>query len=251
MACNKEVPMHRLAALLLCALVATGVVAAAGLLAAPAPFPRPPRAPRVWLDGWDKPVDPVGDCLFERKGDRLTIIVPGPGHGLDEHGDDRLNAPRLMRDVAGDFIVQVRVGGSFGPPGRDGNHERHQAGILVLFGANRVSHFRGVRPSKEGLYQYLGGGFWNGTRPQGHSYFDPVTPLGQTVVLRLERRGQRLILKVSPNRGVWKTSACSDRADFHLPQRLKVGVFAESTAGGTLMAVFDQFKLTPLGGKTR
>jgi hypothetical protein len=36
-----------------------------------------------------------------------------------------------------------------------------------------------------------------------------------------------------------------------LSWKLKVGVVAEATAEGTFKAVFDQFRLTPLGGKTR
>jgi hypothetical protein len=46
--------MHRFAVSLLCALVTGGI---AGLVAAPAPFPRSP-----WATGWEKPVDAVGDC---------------------------------------------------------------------------------------------------------------------------------------------------------------------------------------------
>jgi hypothetical protein len=52
-------PMNRYAAMLLCAVVPAAV------LAAPAPAP---RTSGPWFDGWDKPVDPLGDCRFERKG---------------------------------------------------------------------------------------------------------------------------------------------------------------------------------------
>jgi regulation of enolase protein 1 (concanavalin A-like superfamily) len=157
-----------------------------------------------------------------------------------------------MREVEGDFAVEVRVGGSFRPTSGGGYRpDKHQAGILLLFGANQATLFRGARLSDGKPYQYLGGDLWNLTVPRSSSWFDPVTPVGQTVHLRLERRGQRLVLKVSPNGRVWKTGLCSDRGFFHLPRRLKVGVFAESTASGTLTAVFDQFKLTPLPGKPR
>ena len=64
--------MHRRAALLLsCALAAVVVTAA------PAPVARP------WFAGWGRPVDPAGDCQFDRQGDKLTIHVPGGGHGLE------------------------------------------------------------------------------------------------------------------------------------------------------------------------
>src|SRR5947209_3073819 len=97
--------MPRLASLLLAALVAT---AADG-----APVPRPKASP-VWTRGWDRPVNPGGRCRFDRTGDKLTLTVPGRGHGLDV-SNGRLNAPRLLRDLRGDFVVQVRVGGDFRP----------------------------------------------------------------------------------------------------------------------------------------
>src|SRR4051794_6272305 len=96
--------MHRFAAFLFVGLFAAAV------LAAPAPRPRPPTP---WVTGWDKPVDPSGDCRFDRDGDRLTISVPGKGHELNY--ERPMTAPQLLRDVEGDFDVQVRVTATFLP----------------------------------------------------------------------------------------------------------------------------------------
>jgi hypothetical protein len=85
--------MHRVTALLL----VCSLVTAAGLLAAPVPFPKPEDRYGPWFDGWDKPVDPARDCRFHRKRDKLTITVPGKGHGLYEHK----RHVRLLRDVEG------------------------------------------------------------------------------------------------------------------------------------------------------
>src|SRR5690242_14159504 len=91
----RRLVMSRVCPLLMCVLVA-GVA-----LATPAPPERP------WVTGWDKPVDPKKDCRFERREERLTITVPGEGHELSVQGD--LNAPRLLRDVEGDFAAEVRI----------------------------------------------------------------------------------------------------------------------------------------------
>src|SRR5207253_2814760 len=91
--------------------------------AAPAPLPRP------WALGWDRPVDPLGDCRFERAGEVLTITVPGERHGLEASGR-YLNAPRLLRDVKGDFS-SVRVGGGLRPGGRN---RCRSAGLVVTDG---------------------------------------------------------------------------------------------------------------------
>src|SRR5262245_34558282 len=120
--------MHRLPVLLLgCA-----PLAVAAVVAAPAPFPKPVKP---WVTGWDTPVDPRRDCRFDRKGDKLTITVPGKGHGLYE--DE--GAPRLLREVGGDFGVQVRVDGNFGhdPAGRPRGFRG--AGICVTDGRWFVS----------------------------------------------------------------------------------------------------------------
>src|SRR5581483_134318 len=48
--------------------------------------------------------------------------------------EDRMNAPRVVRPVEGDFIIQVRVAGTFPPPGRSLVPTRrpfYGAGLLV------------------------------------------------------------------------------------------------------------------------
>src|SRR5438552_244722 len=118
--------MHR-AALVLGALVA-GV-----LSGAPAPFPKPSRQTGPWFDGWDRPMDPLGNCRFLRRDEQLTITIPGKGHELALGiGGKWSRAPRLLRDVEGDFILDVRVGGNFLPLDDGYRH----AGVLLQAGKN-------------------------------------------------------------------------------------------------------------------
>src|SRR5438876_465559 len=93
-------------------------------------FAAPAPKPSTWTAGWDKPVDPSRDCRFDYDGEKLTITVPGKNHGLDVMGN-RLNAPHLLREVQGDFVVQVRVRGAFAPTGHEGYH---RAGLLLTYG---------------------------------------------------------------------------------------------------------------------
>jgi regulation of enolase protein 1 (concanavalin A-like superfamily) len=226
---DKEVPMNRFAALLLFALVVAVVTAA--------PAPRP-RSETPWVTGWDRPVDPVGDCRFDRHGGKLTITVPGKGHALTHFWGGRLLAPRLVRDVEGDFSAQVRVAGDFRPTG-EGTFRR--AGLLLKAGDGWMTVQRVNDPSES---------FWFGVYPDvmDRSVESPGR-LGPAGFVRIRRRGQDFKLECSPDGKKWAACACEVLVP--LPRKLKVGVLAEATADGTFKAEFDQFKLTPLGDKTR
>src|SRR6185437_1126141 len=69
-------------------------------LAAPAPQP--------FKAGWHNPVDPDKDCKFIREKASLTIEMSGTDHDFYPLRE-RVNAPRLLRDIEGDFEMQVRV----------------------------------------------------------------------------------------------------------------------------------------------
>jgi regulation of enolase protein 1 (concanavalin A-like superfamily) len=229
--------MHRLAALLLVVLVA-GVV----VTAAPAPQSKPAQPSRVWLAGWDQPIDPLGDCRFERKGERLTITVPDKGHYLDPRAR-RLHAPRLLRDVQGDFVAQVRVGGVCRlttPPGLMDAFQR--AGLLLTDGTTFVSFQRNAALTVGYEVPHL---YFN---CPGHTLWRPCPALARTAYLRLERRGEKLTLKVSEDGERWEVEVGEK---VPLPENVKVGIIAETTAPGPFRPVFDQFKLTRLDGKAR
>src|SRR4051812_29851138 len=82
--------------------------------AANAAEPEPDPEPNPFESGWDKPTDPDKDCKFRREKSGLTITVPGKDHDLSAERK-MMNSPRLLRDVEGDFIATVRVGGDFTP----------------------------------------------------------------------------------------------------------------------------------------
>ena len=56
-------------------------------------------------------IDPDGDCTIDLKDGRLTIRVPGRPHGLDAEVD-KLNSPRVLREIEGDFIADLKVDGA-------------------------------------------------------------------------------------------------------------------------------------------
>jgi len=67
------------------------------------------------IDGWGQMIDPDGDCRFE-VGKNVVTVTFGPGkHGLDAE-QDRMNAPRVLRSVDGDFSVSTIVKGNLPLP---------------------------------------------------------------------------------------------------------------------------------------
>jgi hypothetical protein len=88
--------------------VASCFLTACAVVAAPVPADQP------WITGWNDSVDPDKDCKFIRDKDTLTAEAPGKDHDLAiERG--LMNSPRLLRDVEGDFVAQVRLDGAFQP----------------------------------------------------------------------------------------------------------------------------------------
>ena len=94
------------------------------------PLPTPPKH----IDGWGWAVDPDGSSTFRVDEGKLTVIAPGPVQDMSiELG--RMNAPRTVRKIEGDFIAQVKVNGSFAPGNRQGLPVRlpyHGAGLLLM-----------------------------------------------------------------------------------------------------------------------
>lgn len=73
-------------------------------------IPAPPGTKSQTINGWGTVVDPDRDCRFAESDGKLTITVPGTYHDLT-HSDDRdqLNSPRVIQEVKGNFVAQVKV----------------------------------------------------------------------------------------------------------------------------------------------
>ncbi|MCM2372757.1 DUF1349 domain-containing protein [Aporhodopirellula aestuarii] len=84
---------------------------------------------------WGQLVDPDGDCSFTVSREAITINFSGAAHGLDaEHS--RMNAPRALRSMEGDFAVKVTVDGNLALPG-DKSQTAYVSGGLVLLQDDR------------------------------------------------------------------------------------------------------------------
>jgi hypothetical protein len=231
-------------------------------LALAAPAPKPKEA-ELYKPGWDKPLDPDKDCKFRQTKNELTLTVPAKDHDYDPRRK-QLNAPRLLRDVEGDFVVEARVGGELKATADSSvkGAVSHAAGGLfvmlgnksgvtvhLMFGSRRdggepVAFVAFQAPSANGK----GGAFglWKGDHKR---WFLPAG--AKHAYLRIERRGDTIGGWVSADGKEWLKYMHPITYGDKPAAKLKVGLIATSTSKDEVKVTFDQFKLTTLPAENK
>ncbi len=206
------------------------------------PAPGGPPAPLSFADGWDKPVDPDGDCKILPDKESLTIEVPAKRHDLMAE-QAALNAPRLLRDVTGDFTAQVKVGGDHTPAGPStapGGVPFVGAGLVVIAGDGSFLRLERAAVNRFGTTDpYIN---WE-ARAAGRLFPAVSAALGpddKTVVLRLRRQGGRFFGSFSRDGATWTDLPFRNAK---LPGAVKVGVAAVTTSAAPFTAQFNDFLL--------
>jgi regulation of enolase protein 1 (concanavalin A-like superfamily) len=191
------------------------------------------------IKGWGTAVDPDGDCKFEEKEGTVTIRVPGTNHDLTyQDAAGKLNAPRLLREVEGDFTIQVKV---LKFPMRDADAKMTgmfpftSAGLLIW--KDDKNFFRIERAAVGSPpFAYLGGIIdGKNTVHQGGEISDTDT------VLRAERKGNKLTFSA-------RDADATNWSDLHtetieLPAKLMVGVESVNTVDKEFPAKFQELEL--------
>ena len=203
------------------------------------------------IPGWGEVTDPDGDCVVKADGGIITITVPGTVHTLSNF-DTKKSAPRVMREVVGDFTVQVKVTGQFDPGGEAaegvaarGRSSYNGAGILLWDSGNNYIRLErnawvldgGRRHSYSPLFEY-----WkdnkNTTPSAGRqkSFFK-----GECTYLRMTRHGDNIRAAVSNDGVEWIET---DSITTQFPNKVKVGVAALNSSKKPFTVEFSEFKLT-------
>jgi LSD1 subclass zinc finger protein len=191
---------------------------------------------------WGTTIDPDGDCRIKASEKSLTIDVPATPHDLSaELG--RVNAPRVLKDVNGDFSAEVKVCGMIRPglngsvPGRSS----YQAGGLLLWsdGGNYV------RLERAGLN--AGGALrWTAAfeqRANGRMSAARSAPLlEQDTYLKMERRGNQLRGHFSYDGRNWIPLPPLD-LDVTFPAKARIGVAVVNAAQAPLTMRFEDYQL--------
>ncbi len=189
---------------------------------------------------WGDAVDPDGDCKFELepRENRVRIIVPGKTHILSaEIG--YVNAPRILRDIEGDFDVSVRVAGTGHPGGKTTTNvysPYHGAGLLIWQDQENYVRLEIAADLQHGKARpYVN---FEHRKDGALATSSGIVNTDGSNHLRLRRRGAEIYASFSPD-GVRWTSFSPITA--HLQERLNVGVVAINSSTKPLTAEFEGF----------
>lgn len=192
--------------------------------------------------GWGTAVNPDGDCTFKTGTARLIISVPGGNHDLDPRPEYKVNCPRVLQEVEGDFTVEVRVAGTITPDKEmepPGKTLAFRAGALVVWLDDknflRLDRAGMVKDGKPLAFAYFHD-YKDGklVREQGPPLKDEV------MLLRIERKGNRFIASAEQGTVVKKMPT----VNWKTPAKVQVGVGAVNVSRQDLHAVFEDLKIT-------
>jgi Zn-dependent protease with chaperone function len=194
------------------------------------------------LPAWGQVIDPDGDCRIQKDGDKVTMTVPGRPHDLSAR---RKNAPRILREMEGDFTVRVKVTGEFDPgtdPAAAGTVSFHGAGLLVWDNADnflRLERNQWYTPQGQAMQYPPLLEYWKDNRAAFH--LDPTQEpyfKGRSTHLKLERRGRVIQAFVSHDGVRWLPVRTLATA---FPGNVRVGVAAVNTSRRPFTVEFEDF----------
>jgi regulation of enolase protein 1 (concanavalin A-like superfamily) len=190
--------------------------------------------------GWGEYVDPGKDCKVVRDGDTVTIDVPGKLHDLCP-AIRKVNAPRILGEVRGDFIAEVEARGDVHPAGASTRPEvapYNGVGLLLWQDADNLVRLERAAILRDGkLLSYVNFERHHGSDP---TTGQPLEIQDHPVRLRLERHGDQVVGSVSYD-GVRWTGL--EPFSMQLPATVKVGVAAVNTAKQPFQAQVKGFEL--------
>ncbi len=212
-------------------------------VAPPALFADPAKATQI--AGLGAVIDPSSDCKIEGNAQLLTIAIPGSDHALAAE-QDRMNAPRILQEISGDFSAEVKVWGTYPTeistvvPGRV---PFQGAGLLLWVDSGtyirleraqiRIGEEHGVYPSWE--LRLAGKPLRMGTSGEG-------ALSGTSATVRIIRTGNKVTGAVSEDGKEWTQL---DPLIVKLPEKVQIGVVAGHNTMTPFEATFEKFTLTP------
>jgi regulation of enolase protein 1 (concanavalin A-like superfamily) len=222
------------------------VLFALPLLLVAAPIPKETEAQRL-ARLYGTPVDPAKDCKFTLDGDKLTITAGKGDHDLSVQSKE-MNAPRVLKEIEGDFEMKVKVSGTY-PKGAKGASEKRTLvfyghGLLVWDDEKNyvrlekayVDRLDGSPTYTYGSWELFAGGEWKRQGALSDYTFDEK----DTAHFKLARKGSVFTASISKDGKEWKDL---DPIEAEMGKKLKVGVAAVHICDTAFDAVFEGYEM--------
>jgi acetyl esterase/lipase len=197
------------------------------------------------IEGWGTVTDPDGNCTVKAEKGKLTVTVPGALYDL--HPGRGMNAPRVLREVEGDFTATVKVAGEFKPgekvaPGA--NTAGNYAGLLLWEGdKNYLRLERNARWAGGQLVCFAPGfEYWKDGQIREGSPRTTTADFfaGKSTWLKLERAGNNVTASYSHDGKEW-TEAKKVPVEF--PRKVQIGVAAVNSSDAPFTVEFEEFRV--------
>ena len=195
------------------------------------------------IPGWGDVINPDGDCTLALADGKLSVNIPGADHSLmPERG--QTNAPRVMREVAGTFDVQVKVTSHFKPNAKTIVPKRNpyqDAGLLLWLDDKNNLKLASAQIVVNGrTARYFNLEF----RHFGQKGEIPLSKESRsvlqspTIYLRLQIHKDQTIASVSADGVKWISTLLpgDDR-----PEKMRVGLVAENNTTSPFAVGFEEF----------
>jgi regulation of enolase protein 1 (concanavalin A-like superfamily) len=202
---------------------------------------------------WGETSDPDKDCTFSLDGDRLRISMPASVHSIDISGN-RKNAPRVLRDAIGDFVMNVKIVKTALPAGF-GQDGLAGAGLIIsddeYVATFQRFHTRTV--TADGIVgraecyrfrnNYVDPDRLQNVARVAMSMSDLLPPgmADKPVYLRLTRKGSEFTTATSPDGKTWVPDS---KHVLELTSKVRVGVVANHSGNKPYEAEFESLTVT-------
>lgn len=189
-------------------------------------------------------VDPDGDCRIEQHEGAVTIEIPGTHHDLT-HTEKytKLNAPRVLKEVVGDFTLSAQLE-AFLLPGKvkssGGDYAFLSGGLLVWHDQDNYARLERAATADSGQPF-----FWLEIFRDGRPKVQELRPVkgkaDQPVWLKAARRGEAIVFSSSNDGKQWQEI---HELRSELPATLKIGFAAVNSTTGKHTASFRDIEVS-------
>jgi regulation of enolase protein 1 (concanavalin A-like superfamily) len=224
-----------------------GLLVSAVATAVAAPVPKDDDAARLARIYGTKS-DPARDATFDLTADVLRVRIPkrepapftGQPRGSEFPNLNPVSAPRVWRDIQGDFTATVRVAFPLTLAKAKAESGLRAAGLVIWVSEKEylvLARTEWVNGKAEELF-YLSHKTESGNTAEG----DNQNPVAESGFVRLERRGERITGSYNRDGKEWTQFIITPK--LKAPGPVKVGVYATHATDSPFEVIFDHYSLT-------